>query len=92
MHIFKNGKQWNGLVAVLLGFAAILGCLNSVLQLSRFAFSIGERFSQGDWVQITFWMALLVIWSLVLGGIFGFFTAKRWYGAGVDEGSMAPSD
>lgn len=92
MRIFKGGKQWNGLVVVLLGFAAILGCFNSILQLSRFAFSISERFSQSDWAQITFWIVLLIVWSLVLGMILGIFVAKQWYAAGVKEGSMAPSD
>lgn len=92
MRIFREGKQWNGLVAVLLGFVAILGCLNSVLQLSRFGFFIGEQFSHGDWAQIVFWMALLIVWSLVLGVILGIFIAKQWSATGVEEGSMAPSD
>jgi len=92
VRIFKEGKQWNGLVAVLLGFAAILGCLNSVLQLSRFGLSIGEHLSQGDWLQVSLWLSLLVVWSLVLGVILGTFIAKQWYATGVEEGSMAPSD
>jgi len=92
MRLFDTAKHWRGLVTVLLGLAAVLGDANSVIQLSRFCEVVSGRFSTADWAQILLWMVLLIVWAVVFGLVVGFFTARQWYGVGVDQGSMAPSD
>lgn len=92
MRIFGADKHWSVIAATLLGLAAIMGSLNSLLQLSRYSAVLSEQFSAGDWTQVTIWLVLLMIWVLVLGVIVGFFVARHWYGAGPVERSMAPSD
>jgi len=89
---FWNGKRWNGLVVGLFGAIAVVGCVNSVLQLSRYGMDIEERFSAGDQTLIAIWLALLVLWSLVLGLSLGVFAGRQLYGASAHNGSMASSD
>ncbi|MBN4051686.1 hypothetical protein JYT24_00230 [Parvibaculum lavamentivorans] len=90
--LFRKGKRWNGLVVGLFGAIAIMGCVNSVLQLSRYGMEIEERFSAGDQTMMAIWLALLVLWSLVLGLALGVFAGRQLYGTSAHSGSVTSSD
>jgi len=92
VRLLREGKRWNGAVVGLFGAIAVMGCLNSVLQLSRYGREVEEYFSSGDQAMIAVWLVLLVVWSLVLGLAVGVGAGRWLYGAGARAGSMAPSD
>jgi hypothetical protein len=92
VQIFGADRHWSTIVALFLGFAALMGGLNSVLQLGKFSAALTAQFSSSEWTQISLWLVLLVVWTLVLGLVVGFFLARQWYEGGAEEGSMASSD
>ena len=92
MFRFRNGKRWNGLVVGLLVAIAVMGCLNSVLQLSRYGVEFEARFASGEQTMIAVWLILLVLWVLVLGLAAGVCAGRWLYGTGAPAGSMTSSD
>lgn len=92
MFLFRNGERWNGLVVGLLIAVAVMGCLNSVLQLSQYGLEFEQSFASGEQAMIAVWLILLVLWVLVLGLAAGVCAGRWLYGTGVEPGSMTSSD
>ena len=90
--MFENGSRWSGRIGALIAAAAIMGCLNSVLQLWRYKARIGDVLMVSDWILIAVWSGLLVMWAIGLGAVVGIFVARRWFGDGASAASVASSD
>ncbi len=90
MGMFGKETPWNGWVFGLLGAGAVLGVVNSILQLGRFCPMVAGHLAPRDQTMMALWLGLLVVWLVFFGVLLGITIGRQWYGA--ESGSMAPSD
>lgn len=84
--MFEKIGNWNGWVSVLLGAAALMGGFNSIVQLAHICADAPRPIAGNDWSMIVLWLVLLVVWTLLLGLVFGVRIGRRFVEAGAREG------
>lgn len=90
--MFESGGRWVGRIGALVAAAAIMGCLNSILQLWQYTTRVGDVLMGSDWILIGIWTGLLVMWAVGLGIVVGIYIARHWFDAGSAAASVASLD
>lgn len=90
--MLESGSKWSAPIGGLVAAAALMGGLNSLLQLARYKAQVGAVLVEQDWMLIGLWIGLLIVWSIVLGVVLGVYLARHWFSASPVASSMASSD